>query len=55
MAICQIVENPQMSEELFDRVSVDFANRRMKVLPHPRSALPAPAQMARAVDSRPAG
>lgn len=33
--------------QLFDRVSMDFANRRMKVLPHPRSALPAPTQMAR--------
>ena len=41
--------------QLFDRVSVDFANRRMRVLPHPRSALPEPAQMARAPEIRPAG
>jgi predicted aspartyl protease len=41
--------------QLFERVSVDFANRRVKVLPHPRSALPEPTQMARAPAPAPIG
>ena len=41
--------------QLFQRVSVDFANRRMKVLPHPQSALPEPTQMARAPGNAPVG
>ncbi len=41
--------------QLFDRVSVDFANRRMKVLPHPRSSLPEATQMARAPKAAPVG
>jgi hypothetical protein len=41
--------------QLFERVSVDFANRRVKVLPHPRSALPEPTQMARAPVPAPVG
>jgi predicted aspartyl protease len=40
---------------LFDRVSVDFANRKVKVLPYPRSALPAQDQMARAPSAAPVG
>lgn len=41
--------------QLFERVSVDFANRRMKVLPHPRSELSEPTQMARTEAAKPAG
>ncbi|HEY5721802.1 MAG TPA: retroviral-like aspartic protease family protein [Allosphingosinicella sp.] len=41
--------------QLFDRVSVDFANRRMKVLPHPRTALPEATEMARTAAVKPAG
>jgi predicted aspartyl protease len=38
---------------LFERVSVDFANRRVKVLPVPRSELGRDSQMARAKGARP--
>ena len=41
--------------QLFHRVSVDFANRKVKVLPMPRSALPAQNQMARAPTAAPVG
>ena len=41
--------------QLFQRVSVDFANRRVKLLPVPRSALQRDTQMARADRARPAG
>lgn len=40
---------------LFQRVSVDFANRKVKMLPTPRSALDAQTQMARVAKARPAG
>jgi predicted aspartyl protease len=41
--------------QLFQRVSVDFAARRMKLLPKPRSSLEPQTQMARAGKTRPAG
>jgi predicted aspartyl protease len=41
--------------ELFDRVSVDFANRRVRMLAPPRSELPRETQVARAEGERPAG
>ena len=44
MTICQIVENPQMSEELFDRVSA-----------HVRSSGPVPPEGGRLVLGGPAG
>jgi predicted aspartyl protease len=40
---------------LFQRVSVDFANRKVKMLPTPRSALDRQTQMARAGRARPIG
>ena len=40
--------------QLFDRVSVDFANRKVKVLPLPRSQRPVPNQMASAPAVAPA-
>ena len=41
--------------QLFDRVSVDFANRKVKMLPTPRSALKPDNQMARAPAVVPVG
>jgi predicted aspartyl protease len=40
---------------LFQRVSVDFANRKVKMLPTPRSALDPQTQMARTGQTRPVG
>lgn len=40
---------------LFQRVSVDFANRKVKMLPTPRSALDAQTQMARVAKAAPTG
>jgi predicted aspartyl protease len=40
---------------LFQRVSVDFANRKVKMLPTPRSSIESQTQMARAGRTRPVG